>query len=94
MKNLQKKIVISIIVAAIVYLAFSIYVDFDKLLYAFSIFNWLWFPFLLLLSFLNYYLRFERWNYYLKILQLNLSRKVSFTIFIAGLVMSITPGKM
>jgi len=94
LKNLQKKIIIGIVIAAVVYLAFSLYVDFDNLIEAFGMFNFLWFPLILLLSFANYYLRFERWHYYLNILKIELPRKISFAIFIGGLVMSITPGKM
>lgn len=94
MKNLQKKIIIGIVIAAVVYLAFSFYIDFEKLLEAFSLFDWIWLPVILLLSLTNYYLRFERWHYYLKLLNIELPRKISFAIFIGGLVMSITPGKM
>lgn len=94
MKNLQKKIIIGIIIAAVVYLGFSLYIDFGKLLEAFSIFDWRFFPLLLVLSFFNYYIRFERWHYYLKIIDVQISRKISFSIFLGGLVMSITPGKV
>ncbi len=94
MKNLQKKIIIGIVLAGIVYLGFSIYVDFNKLLEAFSLFDFRYFPIVLLLSFFNYYLRFERWDYYLRILDINLPRKISFSIFMGGLIMSITPGKV
>lgn len=78
----------------VVYLAFSFYVDFDNLIDAFGMFNFYWFPLILSFSFFNYYLRFERWHYYLNILSIELPRKISFAIFIGGLVMSITPGKM
>ncbi len=94
MKNLQKKIIVGIILAAIVYLGFSIYVDFAKLLEAFSLFDFRYFPLILFLSFFNYYLRFERWDYYLRIIQIKLPRKISFSIFLGGLIMSITPGKV
>ncbi|MCX8057342.1 MAG: flippase-like domain-containing protein [Ignavibacteria bacterium] len=94
MKNLQKKILIGIVVAAIVYLGFSIYVDFEKLIEAFSLFDFRYFPIVLLLSFFNYYLRFERWDYYLRVLEIHIPRKISFAIFLGGLIMSITPGKV
>lgn len=94
MKNLQKKIMIGIVLAAIVYLGFSIYVDFGKLLEAFSLFDFRYFPLVLLLSFFNYYLRFERWDYFLRVLNIKLPRKISFSIFLGGLIMSITPGKV
>lgn len=93
MKNLKLKIIIAIIVAAIIYLAFSLYVNIDKLIEAFSLFNWMWLPLILFLSYLNYHIRFERWHYYLKILNIEIPRNYSFIIFFAGMVMSITPGK-
>jgi len=94
MKNLQRKIVLGIVIAAIVYLGFSLYIDFGKLIEAFALFDFRYFPLVLLLSFLNYHLRFERWHYYLKVLDIKLPRKISFSIFIGGLIMSITPGKV
>jgi len=94
MKNLQKKIIIGIVLAAIVYLGFSIYVDFEKLLEAFALFDFRYFPLILFLSFFNYYLRFERWDYFLRKLNIKIPRKISFSIFIGGLIMSITPGKV
>lgn len=94
MKNLQKKIIVGIVIAAIVYLGFSIYVDFEKLLEAFSLFDFRYFPLVLFLSFFNYYLRFERWNYFLRVINIRLPRKISFSIFLGGLIMSITPGKV
>ncbi len=77
-----------------IFLAFSVYADFDKLLEAFSEFNWLFFPLILALSFLNYIFRFLKWEYYRKLLSIELSTKRSFLIFLSAFVMSVTPGKM
>ncbi len=90
----KKKILISIAVGALVYLAFSIYADFDKLIGAFIRFNWLWLPFILALSFMNYIFRFFKWHYYLYILGIRLNYKTSFLIFLSAFTMSVTPGKM
>jgi glycosyltransferase 2 family protein len=90
----KKKILISIAFGAIVYLAFSIYADFEKLLTAFGRFNWLWLPLILSLSFLNYVFRFFKWHYYINILDIKLSFKTSFLIFLSALTMSVTPGKL
>ena len=46
------------------------------------------------LALINYLLRFLRWAMYLKILQINVSFPVSFLIFLGGLAMTITPGKV
>ena len=76
------------------FLGFSIYADFDKLLSAFGKFNWMWFPVLLLLSFGNYVFRFFKWHYYTKIIKIKLPIGRSFLIFLSSFVMSVTPGKM
>lgn len=51
-------------------------------------------PPLLLLSGLNYLLRFWRWELYLRAVDLQLSRRESLIIFFATFVMVITPGKL
>ena len=90
----KKKILISIAFGAVVYLIFSVYADFDKLISAFGSFNWLWLPLILVLSFLNYIFRFFKWHYYLSLLEIKLSYKKSFLIFLSAFTMSVTPGKM
>jgi uncharacterized protein (TIRG00374 family) len=94
LKKLRKKILLSLAVAGLLYLAFTIYADFDMVIKAFEKFNWLLFPLLLLLSLLNYFIRFFKWNYYLSVIKVKVSKIDSLSIFMSGLVMSVTPGKM
>ncbi len=93
-QKIRNRIFISIALAALIYLAFMIYADFDKVLRSFEKFNWLLLPILLLLSFGNYITRFFKWEYYLKILDVKLHKLDSLSIFMSGLIMSVTPGKM
>lgn len=93
-KKYKKKILISVVLGAVIFLVFSIYADFDNLLKAFSQFNWLYFPLVLLLSLGNYITRFFKWEYYRKLLNIELTSKVSFLIFMSTFIMSVTPGKM
>ncbi len=90
----KKKILTSVALGALVFLAFSIYADFDNLLKAFREFNWLYFPLILLLTYGNFIIRFFKWEYYRKLLNIELKTKVSFLIFMSTFVMSVTPGKM
>ena len=90
----KKKILTSVALGALVFLAFSIYADFDNLLKAFREFNWLYFPLILLLTYGNFIIRFCKWEYYRKLLNIELKTKVSFMIFMSTFVMSVTPGKM
>ena len=83
-----------LMIAAVMYLGFTVYADFHKVMSAFARFDWLLIPLLLLLSFLNYICRFLKWDYYIKLLKISLSFVDSFTIFMSGFIMSVTPGKM
>lgn len=48
----------------------------------------------LALAALNYLLRFFRWAYYLRVLRLKVPLGLSGLVFLSGLAMSVTPGKM
>lgn len=73
---------------------FTIYADYKEVLNAFKQFNLLLLPFLLLLSFLNYLTRFIKWDYYLSVVKVKLKKTDSLSIFMSGLIMSITPAKL
>lgn len=94
LQKIRNRIFISVALAAIIYLGFMIYVDFEKVLSSFKEFNWLLLPILLLLSLGNYISRFFKWEYYLKIIEVKLHKLDSLSIFMSGLIMSVTPGKM
>lgn len=93
LEKIKRNILITIGFAGLLYLAFTIYADFDNVVKTFKIFNWLWLPVLLLLSFLNYLTRFLKWDYYINMLDVKLRKIDSFSIFMSGLIMSVTPGK-
>ena len=76
------------------FLGLSIYANFDELLEAFAIYNWILFPVILILSLCNYMFRFFRWEYYTKTLDIKVERKMSFLIFLSSFIMSVTPGKI
>lgn len=90
----KKNIFISLAAAGLLYLLFSLYADFEKVIKTFSSFNWYLLPILFLLSFLNYVVRFLKWDFYLKLLKVSIKKIDSFSVFMSGLIMSVTPGKM
>ena len=92
--KIKRNIFISLAAAGLLYLLFSLYADFDKVLKAFALFNWFLLPLLLLLSFSNYFTRFLKWDFYLRLLKIKIKKIDSFSIFMSGLIMSVTPGKM
>ena len=50
-------------------------------------------PLLLALAALNYLLRYFRWQIYVRFLKIDISWWKSFQVFMAGLAMTVTPGK-
>ncbi|MGB5529280.1 MAG: lysylphosphatidylglycerol synthase transmembrane domain-containing protein [Ignavibacteriaceae bacterium] len=94
LKKLRQRVLISIVLAGAIYLAFTIYADFDQVVNAFGRFNWLLLPILLLLSFLNYFARFLKWEFYLSIIRVDIKKVDSFSVFMSGLIMSVTPAKI
>jgi len=93
-RKLKKHLVTGIIISIIIYLSFSVYTDFSSVVTSFLFFNWILFPVILLTSLFNYLFRFIKWHYYLKILKIDVPLVNSLLIFLSGLAMSITPGKM
>jgi glycosyltransferase 2 family protein len=58
-------------------------------------FQWWLFPLILLLTTINYAGRYVKWEFYIDLLDVkNLRRRTSAIIFVAGLAMAITPGKV
>ena len=75
-------------------LGLGLYADFGSLGDELTSFRWELFPLALALTGLNYLLRFWRWERYLAKLAIEIPRGRSFTIFVAGLTMTITPAKL
>lgn len=92
--EITSKIVISVIAGIAIYAILSIYADINELLITLGNFNWIYLPLILLLAFLNYTLRFLKWDYYLRCLGIDIIRKSSAGIFLSGLSMSVTPAKL
>jgi len=93
-EKIKGKIIFSLALGALIFVGLSVYADFDDLVDAFRRFNWLYLPLILSLSFMNYMIRFVKWNYYTDLLSIKLEKKDSLAIFLSGFIMSVTPGKM
>lgn len=92
--SLRKKLILGLALGLLVYIVFVFLGDVEKVLAAGSTFPWHVFPVLLVLAFGNYLVRLARWNYYLRSLRIGLPAGGRAVVFFAGLVMSITPGKV
>ncbi len=94
LKKFRKRLLISIAIAAVIGIAFSIYANTEELKQTIETFSYELLAPVLILTMINYGLRFVRWHYYLKTLKINVPRGESFGIFLSSLSMSVTPGKM
>lgn len=92
--RLAKRLGIGVGIAAIVYLGLAIYADWDELRHAVARFHWPLLVPVLALSCTNYLVRFRRWQLYLRRASVAVPPFLSLRIFCAGLVMSVTPGKL
>jgi len=72
----------------------GLYADFGSLGDELASFRWELFPLALLLTTLNYVLRFWRWERYLARVEIDVPLARSLSIFVAGLTMTITPAKL
>ncbi len=81
-------------VAALVYLGLAVYADWDELHAALVRFDWRLIVPVVGLSLTNYLVRFLRWQSYLRHSSIALAVPLSLRIFLSGLLLSVTPGKM
>lgn len=91
--NFKKRLYLTIAFSAALYLGWCVWTGWEKIVSAFALFKWWVLPLCLALAFGNYAVRFVKWHYYLTIIEVPLRRLASFQVFLAGFVMSATPGK-
>ena len=91
---LSKRFILFLGLGIAVFLGLSLYGNWGAVTGAFKDFSYWTLPLILALAFMNYLIRFWRWEYYLRRVGISLTRKESFYIFMSGLVMTVTPGKM
>lgn len=76
------------------YLAMIMLTDVDEFVKASEEFKWIYIAPVIALVVANYVIRSERWHFYLKTIGLGLPRRRSYWLFLSGLSMSVTPGKI
>jgi len=95
MNRLRRAVFITVILAALIYVVLGVWSNVSALKEAFAHFHWWYFPLILCLTLLNYFLRFCNWQFYLASLGIrNIPRKDSLLVYLSGFSMSITPGKV
>ncbi|QEK13254.1 flippase-like domain-containing protein [Crassaminicella thermophila] len=92
--KIKKGLFISLIIGIIVFAGLSIYSDINDLINVFVAFKYHYIPLILLLAPLNYFFRYIKWTYYLNLINVKINKKDNLFIFLSGLCMTITPGKL
>lgn len=91
---IKNKFWLIILFAVAVYLIMAVYADLDNLLSAIQHFNWIFFIVMIILTTTAYFIRFLKWNYFLKSVDIHLNLKDNLFVFLSGLGMIITPAKV
>lgn len=95
MNRFARRLLLALFLAVLVYGAFVLYTGFHAIGASLAAYHWGSFGIALALATGNYLLRFAKWQYYLRRLQISgISVIDSFLIFLSGFVLTVTPGKV
>lgn len=94
MNRLFQKLIIGIVIGVLVYVIGTIALGIEEVSTALGQFSFSLLVPVLILTLANYWLRFIKWNYYLNLLSITVPLKRNISIFLSGLSMVITPGKV
>lgn len=76
------------------YTAIVLFSDTSRVVEAVSRISLYWIPLFLSLSLVNYTLRFFKWQYFLKRVDVHIPLPESMSVFVAGFSMTVSPGKL
>ncbi len=94
MDRLRRNLVLALALGVAVYLAVVVFSGFGELATALARFDWSLLPAILGLVAASYAVRFLRWSYYLGLLGVRVSLGKSAAVFVTGLSMAVSPGKL
>jgi len=94
MTRLQKNLLLSVLLGMLLLVGLALYADVSKLSESILTFDWAWLPVVLALTLGNYAIRWVKWHSYLGCLSLPVPRGPSLLVFLSGLLLSVTPGKL
>lgn len=92
--SLFYKILLPIAAGIVFYILMCIWSGLEDLRAAFSRMNPAWIIAVLALAFSNYLLRYVKFHYYLRVLDIRIPPSTGLLVFLASFVMAITPGKL
>lgn len=88
------RLMLGLVLGIVTYLAFGLYADFVDLQDSVEGFRWGILVPVFGLSILNYFLRWLRWHWLLRLAGIPVATGLSLGVFGSGLAMSVTPGKL
>ncbi len=91
---MKKGIIFTVILAVIAFTTIGMWGDVLKAGSGLKNFPWYLIPFIAFFGFMNDMIKFGRWHIYLKKMGYEITLKESLVIFVSGLSMSATPGKI
>lgn len=89
----MRGLTLSVLFAVIGYFAFTLWGGWEEVRDSLSQVGWADLALLLLLSLINYLLRFVRWRKYLRLQGYRLSEMTNLRIYLSGFALTTTPGK-
>lgn len=93
MSRFRRWAAIAVAVAAFGYLVYALFTGFTETAAELATFAWPLYVPVLLLTLVNYGLRYLKWAFLLRVLGVELPHRVNGWIFLSGLAMVISPGK-
>jgi uncharacterized protein (TIRG00374 family) len=93
-RRLLKPLIVTTILGVLTYSALVVYGDAKNIGDSLCKFKWHFFFIALLLASLNYMLRFVKWSFYLRCLDIKVPASESLVIFLSGFTVSVTPAKL
>lgn len=93
LERFRRWALIGVAAGALLYLALSLWAGLPQVAAELGRFAWIWIAPILALSLFNYALRFLKWEYLLRRVAVRVPFGENVQIFLAGLAMTITPGK-
>lgn len=92
--KLGRTLALAAAAGALFYVGFAAYSGFHKVVDALEHYRWLTAVGALSLAAINYLLRYLKWELYLRRLGIRIPFRDSFTIFLSGFSLTVTPGKV
>jgi uncharacterized membrane protein YbhN (UPF0104 family) len=95
LKSAAQRAISAVLVGVLIYGVFIVYTGLGEMGDSLRGFGWSALFFAIMLATLNYFLRFLRWQYYLRLLDVRgVGVADSLLVFLSGFVLTITPGKV